>query len=211
VKGTAVGLALLLLALLLGAGSVEAQGTGLAYDIFDRAGNLTAWLDLAPFLDSRSVEQLRDGIDLILDCQVSVGIPRRFFGDRRVARQTRSLLIRYRPVTEDFTLEVLDDSSQSPRQYISLAGLHQFLHDSIEVAIASLDSLEASERYVLDVQIASISLTDINIGADRKSPEGAESPVKYLFRRFLDVTGYGREEYEVRSRPFALSELEHLN
>jgi hypothetical protein len=211
VKRAAVRLVLALLAISACVGSAGAQEIGLSYDIFDRAGYVTVWLDLAPFLGSRAVDQLKEGIDLIFECQVTLGIPRKLYGDRRIARSTHSPLIRYRPVTEDFTLEFLNDSGQGQRQFISLAGLHQFLHDSLEIPLASLDSLDSRERYVADVQVVSISLTDINIGTDRDSPQESESPVRFLFRQFLDVTSYGREESQARSRPFALSELEHLD
>jgi hypothetical protein len=206
----AAGLVLTLLLMLACAGGISAQDTVLSYDIFNRAGHLTVWLDLTPCLDSRTIEQLKDGIDLVVECQVTLGVPRKLFGDRRIARSSRASLVRFRPVTDDFLLEFLDDSSQIQRQFVSLAGLHQFLHDSVEVSVVALDSLDTRERYTADLQVTSISLTGINIGADRKPPPESESPVRFLFRHFLDMAGYGRTEYQTKSRPFALSELERV-
>lgn len=189
-------------------GRLVADDVEFSYDIFDHDGKLTVWLDLAAFMSSRAGERLKEGIDLAIQYELTLKTPRRFFGDREIARVTRIPVVRYRSLTDDYLLENVLEDQESPPQFVSMAGLFQYLRDSIETEVTALDSLDSGERYVLHFKVTTISLTDINLSPGSPEPEESESPLHFLFRQFLDVTGYGRREYEAKSRAFAVSELD---
>jgi hypothetical protein len=178
------------------------------YDIFSDSSRLTVWVDLAPFLGAAEVEQMRDGIDIILECKLTLSTPRRFFGERSVATQSRTLLISNRPVTEDYVVAIAEADSNSASQFISFGELHRYLRDSVEIVLTDLDSLDPHLRYVLELRVSTIHLTDMNLS----SPKGLEKdqvepPVRFLFRQFLELTGYGRDEFSTKSRKLSLSEI----
>lgn len=180
----------------------------IVYDIFADSSCLTVWVDLAPFLGAAEVEQMRDGIEIILDCRFTLSTPRRFFGERRVATQSRTLLISNRPVTEDYTVTIAEADSSSVGLFISFGELHRFLRDSVEIVLTDLDSLVPHLRYALELQISTIHLTDINLSSpNRLEDDQSEPPMRFLFRQFLEFTGYGREEFSTKSRKFSLSEI----
>ena len=180
----------------------------IGYDIFSDRSRLTVWVDLAPFLGASEVEQMRDGIDIILECKLALSTPRRFFGERKVATQSRTLLISNRPVTEDYLVTVAGADSNSAGPFISLGGLHRYLRDSVEIALTNLDSLVPHLRYALELRVSIIHLTDMNLYRHQGLEEDqAEPPVRFLFRQFLELTGYGREEFSTKSRKFSLGEI----
>jgi len=198
----------LALALGLLAESAPADDLELSYDLYSRDKQLTVWVDLSPFADASTVARLEDGIDVLLECQASLSVPRRFFGDKLAARKTTTRRLSYRSVTEEFLVTDLQGQDETTLSFASLASLFQHFKDSIEIVLAPLDSLKARERYVLTLDITTISLTDLNLGPTEASRDESESPLRFLFRQFLDITDYGRSEYSTRSRPFSLDEIE---
>lgn len=186
---------------------LAAEDLDLSYDIYSRDRNLAVWVDLSPFIDAPAVSRLKDGIDILLECRVSLTIPRRFFGDNLVARSSTTRRLSYRRVTEEFLATETQDPDQPALSFVSLASLYQHFRDSIEIDLVSLDSLEDQERYVLSLDVTTISLTDLNLAPTDESSEDGESPLRFLFRQFLNLTEYGREEYSTRSRPFSLDEI----
>ncbi|MBU0983635.1 MAG: hypothetical protein KKA42_07180, partial [candidate division Zixibacteria bacterium] len=57
----------------LSAGAVLAEiQDGIAYDIYQKDGRLCTWVDLAAFLDGHEISRLRDGIDLMFDCRLTL-------------------------------------------------------------------------------------------------------------------------------------------
>ncbi|MBU0984430.1 MAG: hypothetical protein KKA42_11205, partial [candidate division Zixibacteria bacterium] len=132
-------------------------------------------------------------------------IPRKFLGDNVITRARHRLRITYRPVSESFELQNSLSPTAPPRTFLSILSLRNHLRDSVEIRLLPMDSLNPESHYVLHLEITSISLTDINLAPSEESRE-ATSPLTYLFRSFLEATGYGRRDYETRSRPFSLSE-----
>ena len=177
------------------------------YDIFQREDRLSVRLNLAQYLSTRRVERMKEGIDLAIEYRLVLSRPKRFWGSEEVAKAGGLVKIGYRIVTEDFSLSAGQLSLGNDRHFVSLARLHQFLSDSIVVDLATYKELSLHHRYVLKIKLTCISLTDINLAADNNSSEGSGSPVKYLFAQFLRLTGFGREEYTVETRPFSLSEI----
>jgi len=180
----------------------------MVYDIFQRDGCLTVLLDLSPYITSRAVERLEDGVDLLIHASLKLEVPRRIWGSREVAESAFITKISYRPLTEEFLLESTVQSDTLPRHFLSLASLYAHLRDSVECCLAEVDSLDSRSRHQVALKVTTIGLTDLNPGIVEESEEGDGSPIGYLFRQFLNLTGYGRKDYSAVSRPFSLSELE---
>ena len=70
----------------------------------------------------------------------------------------------------------------------------------------SLDSIETDRRYYVEIAVMCISMTSLNIASLSKTND---TPLKFLFRQFLNITNYGREELAVSSDLFRPSDL-HL-
>jgi hypothetical protein len=165
------------------------------------------WLDLAPFISSRTVKQLRDGIDLELEYRVTLLKPKRWYGDDEVSSASGAIRLSYQKITGEFRLAGMD-TAQTPGTFPSLAGLYRYLTDSIEVCVTRIDRLDRTRIHVADLKVTAISLTDLNLSEELVAGSGPASPFRYLFRQFLLLTDYGRREYQVRSRGFRISELE---
>ena len=179
------------------------------YDLLIRDSSLVVWLDLAPFISSRTVKQLRDGIDLELEYRVVLLKPKRWYGDEEVSSVSGAIRLSYQKITGEYRLADMD-TTQTVQTFPSLAGLYRYLTDSIEVSASRIDALDRSRIHVAELRITAISLTDLNLSEDLVAGDGSASPFRYLFRQFLILTDYGRREYQVRSRGFRISELELL-
>jgi hypothetical protein len=83
-----------------------------------------------------------------------------------------------------------------------------YLQDSVEITAIALDSLDQTSRYAVELSITSIVLSDLNL-ARREASRGESdgSPVQFLFRQFLNLTGYGSREYQTKSRSFSPDEI----
>jgi len=177
------------------------------YDIFLRNGHISVWLNLSQLISSKQVERLKEGIDFAIEYRLILSQPRRLWGSKQVAETTGLIKVSYRIVTEDFTLSALKLGLESSRRFVSLAKLHQFISDSIVVDITDFQGLNRHRQYVLEVKLTCILLTTFNLASGADSSGASESPLKYLFRKFLHITGFGHEEHSFKSRPFSLSEV----
>ncbi len=178
----------------------------LEYDIFKRDGHITVWLNLSPLLTSYRLKKLKEGINFSIEYRLNLVTPKRLWGTTQVAQKSGTIKIGYRLVTENYFLTTPVGDSSVTRHFISLAQFHHYLGDSVLVEIASVDSLDAHKRYALKLNVSCISLVGINLAA-QDGRENEDSPLKYLFRQFLRLTNFGREEYTAESRPLSLSEL----
>jgi hypothetical protein len=177
------------------------------YDIFRHNDSLTAWIDLSFILSESNLKKLHDGIDLALEYRLTLATPRRLWGSRTIARTGDALKISYRRITEDFYTNRMVRESEPERRFISREELEEYLKDSITVCLAELDSLDAHLKYTLEIEITSITLTALNQLSDGDAADSNQSALKSLFNEFLKLTGYGRRELSVKSRPFSLDEV----
>jgi len=90
---------------------------------------------------------------------------------------------------------------------VSLPKLHAFLADSVVVNVALVDSLNIDIRYILEVELDCARSSIVDFVTGRDDPGQSESPMKYLFKKFLQVTGQGRNIYKFKSEPFSLTEI----
>jgi len=175
------------------------------YDIYTTDTCLSVWIDLFPLINSRVWDRLRDGVDVAIECRLELTSPRWLWADRLEADNTRTVRLSYRKVTENFVLDAGD--GDSARTYTSTEEMERYLSDSVEVCLATLARLDRDRTLQVRLRITSIFLTDLNLAEHLESDDGSESPVKYLFRQFLELTDYGRRRFDLRSRPFLLKEL----
>jgi len=202
---------LLLIALVWGlepGGATAADSDSLGFDLFESEGQLTVLVDLAPLLASRTVDQLRQGIDLAVEITVSLKSRRRFWGSRKLSTATGALRISYRLATEGYLITSSFDDVESERTFGSLPGVHRFLADSILTRLGEMSELDQRLRYFTTIDIVAITLTSFNLAPDNPDDNGESSPLRYLFEQFLKLTDYGREEFSLQSRTFSLSEIE---
>ncbi len=177
------------------------------YDILQRKEHLSVRIDLAKYLSSKRVEQMKEGIDFAVEYNLVLSRPKRLWGAQELVKASGLVKIGYRIVTEDFFLSAGQLGLGDDRRLVSLAGLHQFLSDSIVVDLAACKELDPRRRYVLKIRLTCISLTNLNLAANNDSSGKPGSPVKYLFAQFLKLTGFGRDEFTIETRPFSLPEI----
>ena len=73
--------------------------------------------------------------------------------------------------------------------------------------VAVIDSLNSENQYVLEVELECARSSIVDFVTGRDNPERDESPIRYLFKKFLQLTGQGRNRYKFRSEPFSLTEI----
>jgi len=190
--------------------SASAQTQDYQFNFFLRDSFLVFQPDLSSFINSEKNSLLRDGVDYAIEFQITLLRPRRLWGAVQIAQKTEAIVIGFRFLTEEYTLTHLPiDSSLKELRFISLAKLHQFLTDSIILNVPLPDQLNKENTYKIEFKTTSIALTTLNLISSDNNQD--DSPVKFLFRQFLDFTGYGREEKTISTVPFKLSELEIID
>ncbi|HWR83277.1 MAG TPA: hypothetical protein VN285_08240 [Candidatus Deferrimicrobium sp.] len=176
------------------------------YGILRQRDSLAVWIDLAGCLTSGRLDQLKEGNGLAIEYKVELSRPRRLWGSEQVARKDGFVLIDFRFITEDFFLEAPQLGIADSRHLNSVAGLQDFLADSIIVGLVAWPALDTQKVYAVSIEVTSISLSGLNLAAG--GPKGdSGSPLKYLFGQFLRLTGFGRQRFSATSRPFSLSEI----
>jgi hypothetical protein len=193
----------------LGLGVAAQDPGGIDFDLWESRDSLCVQLDLAPYITTRRVSQLEDGIEFAIEYQVALKRPRRFWGKETISRASRIVRIGQRAVTEDFRVTVSGEKPDISRSLPSLPKLHRFLSDSQMVVLTEIDRLSAGTYYSLELSITCVSLTKANLAFDDDSGGESKSPIKYLFRKFLQLTDFGREEFHAESAPFSLSDIRH--
>lgn len=177
------------------------------YDIYVQDSSLTVWIDLSPFLGARALDRLRDGVDLALECRAELTSPRWLWTDRLIVERTRTVRVSYRNVTNDYLVDPGNSGSTKPLIFVSEEELVDFLSDSVEIQLDRVTRIDPDRRYCVTLRMTAIFLTDLNLvnGAAAETESG--SPVKFLFRQFLELTDYGRRQASTKSRPFLISDL----
>jgi len=187
--------------------SSSAQDQDYQFDIFQRDSFLVIHPNLSSFINSEKVSLLRDGVNYAFEYQITLLRPRRLWGAVQIEQKIEAVAIGFRLLTEEYTLTPFPiDTSSKELRFISLAKLHQYLADSIEVFLLKSDKLDKGKSYKVELKTNAIALTTLNLISSENNNN--ESPVKFLFRKFLDITSYGREEKTTSSVPFKLSDLE---
>lgn len=177
------------------------------FGVLDHEPNLAAWLDLAPLLSKSRVEKIRDGVDLLIDFKLVLIRPKRFFGAETVVSRHGIVQIEYRIVTEDFIVRMGGKDFRSTGKFANLAELNLYLTDSIVVDLIDYSELDSLRRYRLKLELACISMFRFDLEPPLDSTSGDESALKYLFRHFLKLTGFGRDSFSGETLLFSPAEV----
>ena len=188
----------------------DREETDIFYDLYVQDSCLTAWVDLAPFLTSRVVERLRDGIELAIEFHAELVTPRRFWGDQTVVIRTRTFRLSFRKITNEFVMSNAD-SNRTEVSFRSQEELSKMMSELEGICLGTIRQFSPDSRYVVIFQITTISLTDLNLAEAPPDSSESESPVRFLFRQFLHLTDYGRHQMTTRTRLFLLTELEEID
>jgi len=176
------------------------------YTIGQREDSLAVWLDLAGYLSTKRLELMDEGLEFLLEYQITLSTPKRLFGSTDIAESGSLVRFGYEIVTETFYL--LPSSGDSPDQtrFSSLAGLHRHLADSTAVSLCPIESLDKELSYQLEIRVNCVSHATLVPGLGQSIGSG-NSPISFLFRKFLQCTGFGQESQTVQSEHFKLSEI----
>ena len=177
------------------------------FGVLDHEPNLAAWLDLAPLISKSRVDKIRDGVDFLIDFKLVLIRPKRFFGAETVVSRHGIVQIEYRIVTEDFIVRMGGKDFHSTGKFADLAELHQYLADSIMVDLINYSELDSLRRYRLKLDLTCISMSGLNLGPSADSSTEDESALKYLFRHFLKLTGFGRDSFSGETLLFSPAEV----
>lgn len=177
------------------------------FGVLDNEPKLAAWLDLAPLVSKSRVEKIRDGVDLLIDFKLTLNRPKRFFGAETVVSRHGIVQIGYRIVTEDFIIRMGGEDFRSTGKFAGLPELHRYLADSIMVDLIDYSKLDSHRRYRLKLELVSISMSRLNLEPSPDSSSGNESALKYLFRHFLKLTGFGRDSFSGETLLFSPAEV----
>ncbi len=207
-KKTVEGVFFLLLLSFVGADRPAAQDDiDIAYDIFRHDDNVMVWVDLSRFMSEAQVEKVRDGIDLVFELDLHLAIPRRLWGERSVVNTSTAYRLGYHLVTRDFWLTSLDGNQEVEKQFLTSSSLLDYLADSVETKLISFDSLDPGSHYTLALKVIRSSLSAIDLPRPKGDSGGSSSPLEFLFRKFLSLTGFGQTKYQTKSRSFSPSEI----
>lgn len=178
------------------------------YTLVSKNDSLTVWIDLARYFGRAELELMSDGIDYACEMKVTLKRPRRIWGSEQIAVSSARWRLSYRLGTEDFWLTDSDTSKHGTHCFfVEADSLRAFLADSVYLPVAALADLRPDQRFVVELNIARISLTTFNLA----TTDGNGSPVRYLFHQFLKATSYGREEFSTSSRRFSTAEIKPID
>ena len=153
------------------------------------------------------VDKIRDGVDFLIDFRLTLNRPKRLFGSETVVNRHGIVQIAYRIVTEDFTVRLGGKDFQNTGSFASLAELHRYLTDSIVVDLIGYSKLDSHRRYRLKLDLTCISMSGLNLEPVANSADSDDSALKYLFRHFLKLTGFGRDSYSGETLLFSPADV----
>ncbi len=182
------------------------ENVDIDYDLAKINDSLAVWIDLASFINSNILENLKDGIDFSIFLHVNLNRPKKLFGTENIAKTDFFVDIKYRILTQNFVIITSDAENSTERTVISPAQLHRYLNDSIYIYILPEKIIDPENRYELEVDIDCLSA--VLVGNASNKPTENNSALKYLFNRFLEFSSYGRTEYQIKSRPFRMTDLD---
>ncbi|MFH1687019.1 MAG: DUF4390 domain-containing protein [bacterium] len=175
-----------------------------SYSLFVAESTLFVQPDLSPIVTAGRVRSLKDGLSLRVDCQVSLQRPKRLLGVQELVAVQQAVTLDYHLASAAYRVQPTQGNGESVRTVGSLARLHRYLADSLTIAVAHVGTLDAEIYYRLQLTVTCYrpsvltSLTESN---------EADSPLMYIFGRFLEATGYGQAEYHVHSPEFRIGQI----
>lgn len=179
----------------------------LEFDLYKKSDSLMVQLYLDQLLKEPIINQLNEGIDHIFSIKIGLFRPKKFWGEAKISERKTSYRISYQIITKEYTIVRYRENDSTVISVNSILNLFKYLNNEIEIPTTSLDSLESQRQYFVEIQINMVTMTSFNIKSETGQNESESSPVTYFFEKFLEITNFGREEFNTRSRNFMLKEL----
>ncbi len=185
--------------------AVFAEDTDFDFDIYLEKDSLKIWSDYTGMLNNGEIESLQDGTDILIECHIDLVSPRRFFGERKINGIVNNIRINYRLHTDTYSLKL---NSATTISFADSTTLFSYMQDSIVACLGHFKQYDVETNYALRIKGIVLTLTDLNIASPSSEDSlSSESPVRFLFRQFLSLTGYGRRDFETSSISFFLNDL----
>lgn len=178
-----------------------------SFDIYAQNGMVEVWVDINQLVSESNWAQLIDGADIAFELSFSLTTPRRFIGDSEVARNEQAIKLSYHIVTETYYCGFSVDRFERPPSFASMDELSNYLADSLSFAIAELDKLNRKKMHSLKITVTRVSIAELSRYTEDKDSLSGNSPLEPLFHAFLNLTQFGRQEFQARSRPLSIDEL----
>ena len=178
-----------------------------SFDIYSRGELVEVWVDIDQLISESHWSQLKDGGDFAFELNFSLTIPRKLFGETVVVKNEQAIKLSHHIVTETYFCEFSSDKFENPVRFASMTDLSGYLADSLAFAICKIDKLDKIKKHTLKIKITRISIADLSRYAEDEDKSSVNSALEPLFRAFLNLTQFGRQEFRARSRPLAVDEL----
>lgn len=182
-------------------------GDDFGFDIYVEDKNVIVWVDLAQLVGQEQIDQLRDGANLGFELTFRLDLPRRLFGDQTAVLNVQSVAISYNLITETFSASFSEDEFERQVSFFKTSDFREYLADSLSFQIAPYEDLEADQQYVLKIKVLRLSMSEPPETGDSQVESESSSLLKSVFRQFLDLTAFGRQEFSAESRALSASEL----
>lgn len=178
-----------------------------SFDIFAKDEMIEVWVDLNQLVSESNWDQLKDGADIAFELSFSLTTPRRFIGETEVVRSEQAIRLSYHPVTETYYCGFSTDRFEEPLKFTAREELMFYLTDSLLFAISPITKLNAIKNYSLKITVTKVSIAELSRYTEDPDDPDRDSPLEPLFRAFLNLTQFGRQEFVARSRLLSLDEL----
>jgi hypothetical protein len=207
-------IAIVCVGLLSSPASASGRSGDFTYDIFAGGDSLALWIDLTPVLGQEQMEDLLAGLNIYLGLDIRLEIPRPFIFSRQVARKRVGLIISH-PLTADIYKIDIQGTPPLGRQFDDQMKIRDFIADSVDFNLTSINGLSPGDKYRISVSIRSKSYSTKGLGGAAPSPPsstdttGARGTEFFgsLFSTFLELTGFGTVSFHFNTANFTLKDI----
>jgi len=211
-KMGAIFLSLIFCALISGA-YADDESIEFDYDIYSAKDSIAIWLDLTPILTQPVLEDLLAGLDIFLSLHLKIEKSQRPFGHKTIYESKKDLLLTHNLTKDNYNISY-SRHSQDKRSFSNQMDLSDYLADSLQFKLISLGQLSANDKYRLNIEILSRSISplEVNKNSEFSSRVGQSSEdnnfLGSVLDKFLEIIGFGEITYRITSPQFKIDQLE---
>jgi hypothetical protein len=183
------------------------------YDIYTANDSIAIWVDLTPILTQPVLEDLLAGLDIFLSLRFKIEKSQKPFGHNTVYESKTDLLLTHNLTKDNYNISY-SLHSQEKRSFSNQMDLSDYLADSLQFKPISLGQLNANDKYRLNVEIISRSISPLEVNQNSEFSNGVgQSPEDNNFLgsvldKFLEIVGFGEITYRIISPQFKIDQLE---
>jgi hypothetical protein len=194
--------------------SAAGRSGDFAHDIFVRGDSLAFWIDLTPVLSQEQMEDLLAGLNIYLGIDIRLESPRPLLFSRQVVRKQVGVVISH-PLTADIYKIEIQGRPPLERQFDDQMKIRDFLADSVDFNLTTMDALKTGDKYRIRVNISSKSYSNKGLGgAAPPPPSSSDSSGTHgteffgsLFSTFMEFTGFGTVSFHFNTTNFTLKDI----